>query len=171
MIRLLLLPVIWVFINIVAAAWLIRLTKWRKNRVTLLFLAINAALILFIVQSFREMTHPNSKRLKQQALALLAKSGGIDEVCKESDQIFKKFGVTEWYSFKDSDLKQFPAIAALGDVDWIWPEKQDSPAYIQVRVHPFLAHYAIYIYDTNSIKRLATDPKVFEVSAAIYVSK
>src|SRR5882724_1730941 len=98
MIRLLLLPVIWVFINIVAAAWLIRLTKWRKNRVTLLFLAINAALILFIVQSFREMTHPNSKRLKQQALALLAKSGGIDEVCKESDQIFKKFGVTEWYS-------------------------------------------------------------------------
>src|SRR5882762_12033090 len=114
MIRFLLPLLIWVFINIGAAACLIKLTKWRKNRVRLLFLVVNAALIFYMVQSIRAITHPNPKRLKQQALALLAESGGIDEVYKEADGIFKRFGVSEWYTFKDSDLKQFPAIAALG---------------------------------------------------------
>jgi len=34
------------------------------------------------------------------------------------------------YPFKDSDLKRFPRFRAW-DVDWIWLENQECPAYIQ----------------------------------------
>jgi len=62
----------------------------------------------------RRIPHLNSKtRLKQQAAGTARNSGGIDEVYKES------YGYSNGLAcpmvhFQDSDLKQFPSIAALG---------------------------------------------------------
>src|SRR2546427_284764 len=98
-------------------------------KVTLLTLAIPVIVIGLVMY----MTKPemNAESAGIQAKQLIASVGGPSKVCDEASQMFKRFGVsTEERFFNASELKDYPTIAALGEVDGIWP---GSPPYIKIR--------------------------------------
>jgi len=86
----------------------------------------------------------------EQANLLVARVGGAAKIRKEANQIFRRFAVTNIHFFSASELKDYPAIFALGQVDGIWA---DSPAYIKVRVGTHINGYIIHIVDTNSASK------------------
>jgi len=121
-----------------------------------------------IIVRNRNDTEPAS--LARKVRTLLTEVGGTKEVYKEADQIFERFGVDRLYWFNPSDLKQFPALSALGDVDFISPKDQRSTAYIQVRIHPPNDHYLIYILDSNTASS-NTPPSAVRVDSRICASR
>jgi hypothetical protein len=88
--------------------------------------------ILTIVYVLSEL-QPNRNVVSagKQATLLIAKAGGAANICLEANRLFTRFGDSDQYFFKNSDLKDCQAIKTLGKVDGIWP---GSPAYIKIRV-------------------------------------
>jgi hypothetical protein len=144
-----------------------------KNSVALfLSMAILVvAIIVFFVIPRLLFPRPNLDPVSagREATALIAKVGGADEVCKEADQLFRRFAVTNVYLFQDSDLKDFPAIAALGQVNGIW---SGPPARIMVRVGSHFDGYAINILETNMNTMYRKGTREVEiVTSRIFVSR
>jgi hypothetical protein len=114
---------------------------------------------------------PSDRNVKE----LLAKAGGADEVCKEADQIFQKYGVTNQTFFFDDMLKDYPAVNALGKVDYIMPDEPliSQRAYIKIRVgNVHWDGYMMYIADTNFDYKFEMGRDVLEVvKNRVYVTK
>jgi hypothetical protein len=87
--------------------------------------------------------------VRLQAIDLIEKAGGSAKICDESDKMFKRFGVSKVRFLKPSELKEYPAISALGKVDGIWP---GEPPYIKVRVGPHGRGFVIQIASPSSKK-------------------
>ena len=123
-----------------AVGWLCtRIFKWKAARVALIMAGCLVAACLWLVIEIRNINRVNPDSIKRQALAALTKSG-LDEVRKESGQIFKRFGVAQMYWFKASDLANYPAVASLGDVDFISAEDNSSAA---ISKYAFILHTII----------------------------
>lgn len=97
---------------------------------------------------------------KQAAQLLLERAGGTAEVCREANQMFKRFGVDKITFLGSDDLKSYPAVSALGKVDGIWP---GSPAYIKIRIGTHRDGYLISILDTNSAVSYEKGPNEVEI--------
>src|SRR3989442_14855937 len=95
-----------------------------------------------------------------QAEQLITKAGGAAKVCDEACQMFKRFGGSQVKVFSASELEHYPAIAALGEVDGIWP---GSPAYIKIRVGTHIRGFMIEIADTNSPVKYVKSPNTLEL--------
>jgi hypothetical protein len=96
-----------------------------------------------------------------QANQLIASVGGPAKVCDEASQIFKRFGVVSNVKFfNPSELKDYPTIASLGNVDGIWP---GEPSYIKIRVGTHINGFIIQIVDTNNPVKYVKSSNTLEV--------
>jgi hypothetical protein len=123
----------------------------------LLVLILSVIFVAIVTDTRFKLAEQN---LGDEAKVLIDKAGGSDAVCREAHQIFSRFGGDELWLFNPSDLKDFPAISALGHVECIIANK---PAVIQVRVRDSRDGYIIHIANTNSIYRYQTSSNTTEV--------
>ena len=131
------------------------------------FIAI-AVLAAFIIPS-RMLVNTSMTAAGDVAQQLLTQSGGADRVCKEADQIFQQFGITNQTFFLNNILSNYPAITALGKVDYIMP---DTQAYIKIRVGNHLNGYIIQIVDTNGNYKFKRGRDTLEVvKDRIFISR
>jgi len=98
--------------------------------------------------------------------------GGVEKVSKEARAIFDRFGTNEFRFIYDQDLREFPAIAALGNSVGIYPKASGVPANIRIRFGPHANTKFIFIYDPNEssgVKQQAAAGFI-EVTNNIFVS-
>jgi hypothetical protein len=104
-----------------------------------------------------------------EARKLLAGVGGSSNVCNEADQVFKRFGVAKETFFDSSDLKAYPAIAALGGVCVIFP---DNPPRLSIRIGNHRNGFFIDIPDTNSPAKYPVSSDTIElVKSRVFVHR
>jgi hypothetical protein len=142
------------------------------RKVMFFTLAMVAIAIVIVIYTTRPATNLESAGV--QANQLIASVGGPAKVCDEASQMFKRFGVAKEEFFETSELKDFPAIAALaalGNVNgiWIWP---GSPPRISIRVGTHLNGFFIEIADTNSPGKYVKSTNTLElVESCVFVHR
>ena len=103
-----------------------------------------------------------------QATASLQKVGGVEEVRKEAERVFAKFGVSRATAFySQSELKDFPALTGLGTVCLILP----NPACLTIRSGNHLDGYTIEIYQTNYSIHEFDHSTLTQLGPGIYVHR
>jgi len=135
---------------------------------TLIFAGIVAAVAIFIYTT-KPVTNLQSAGVK--ANELIAGAGGSSKICDEAAEMFRRFGVSKQKFFSFSDLRDYPAIAALGAADRIclYP---GSPPYIAIQVGTHLDGFMIEIADTNSPGRYPKSSNTLElVNSQIFVHR
>jgi hypothetical protein len=126
------------------------------------------ALLAFVIGVFRFRPRLDVEPMRQQATQLLA-NVGPEKVCEEANQIFGRFGTEKLRFFEKADLTDYPAIAALGKVDGIWP---GPPAYIKIRIGTHMDGYIMEIADTNSSAKYEPSTNCVElVKSCIFVHR
>jgi hypothetical protein len=141
----------------------------RRKVVFLVFLvfATIAAGLVMLIYTTRPVT--NLEPAGVQAKHLITSAGGPAKVCDEANQMFKRFGVTEVKFFDPADLKDFPALTALGTVRGIWP---GSPPRISIRVGTHQDGFFFDIADTNSPGKYPKTPDTLElVDSCVFVHR
>src|SRR3989442_10386640 len=125
---------------------------------TLGTIAIAIVIVIYTIRPVRDV-----KSAGVQANQLIANVGGPAKVCDEASRMFQRFGVSKVKSFYNvSELKEYPAIAALGTLDRIriYP---GNPPYIAIRVGTHLNGFMIEIADTNSPGKYVKSPGTLEL--------
>jgi hypothetical protein len=138
-----------------------------------LFFSIFVTALFFVVRHvFVIRPNLDVESAAKQAVVLLNKAGGINEVCREASIIFGRFGISELQFFSDTDLRDFPAMVALGKVDGIWPEEPPYvPAYIKIRVGNHMDGYIISIINTNTTIKYQMSKGKIALNPCIYVNR
>jgi len=130
-------------------------------------LAMIAAAVVIVFFMTRPVTDLESAGV--QANQLIASVGGPAKVCDEAGQMFRRFGVSEVKFFDPAELKEYPAIAALGKVRGIWP---GSSPRISIRVGTHRDGFFIEIADTNSPAKYPKTSNALElVESCIFVHR
>ena len=114
----------------------------------LLILGVTASLIALILLGLNIVfhSHLSMDSADKDMRLLFSKVGGVEEICKEAGEIFIRFGNTDQRPLSKLELNDYPAIAALGKVDGIWPR---TPPIIKIRVGNHWDGYIIEIVDTR----------------------
>jgi hypothetical protein len=114
--------------------------------------AVTLVAAAFVALIWTAKHHGSPEAIHLHAQEVIMKAGGPEEICSQGNQFFAKFGTSKLKFFKASEIKDYPAIAALGTVDGIFP---DEPPYIKVRVGNHFTGFAIEIMDVRQ-RKLAT---------------
>jgi hypothetical protein len=132
--------------------------------VSVALLAVFASLVLLLHHLL--MPNLNLDEAVSKARQSIQDAGGADEVRKEADGMFEKFGLGQQTNFySQSQLAAFPAIQSLGRVGFIMPD----PPFIVIRAGNHLDGYTIEIYARNHFLTTYDHSKVVELSDGIYV--
>ena len=115
--------------------------------------------------------HPETTM--SQVGEMFEKVGGIEKVNTEARAMFARFGTNELRFVYDQDLKDFPAIAALGNSVGIYPATSGLAANIRIRFGSHANTEFIFIYDPNDSSGVKeqTASGFLQVSTNIFVSK
>src|SRR2546428_6137387 len=99
------------------------------------FCVITYCFILGVVLGMgcNSSTQTDNETTLIEAQNMLKKAGGEDKVKKEAKQVFARFGTEKTRFIVDSELKEFPAIAALGNSVDIHAPSPGFPANISIR--------------------------------------
>jgi len=129
--------------------------------------AVIAIAVVIVIFTTRPAT--SLKTAGIQANQLITSAGGPAKICDEASQMFKRFGISKERFLSASDLKDYPAIAALGESHVILP---DNPPRMSIRVGTHLNGYFIEIADTNSpIKYIQSSNTLELVKSCIFVHR
>jgi len=140
-----------------------------KKRSKIIYLTLATLFIVIVVVMYTTKPVLNVESAGIQANQLIVSAGGSSKVCDEASQMFKRFGVSNVKFFNSSELKDYPAIAALGTVDGIWP---GSPPYIKIRVGTHIRGFIIEIADTNSpVKHVKSTNMLEVVDSCVFVHR
>jgi hypothetical protein len=137
----------------------------------LIIFAALAAGVLVLIYTTKPVTDLKSAGVK--ANQLMASAGGTGKVCKEASEIFRRFGVSKQRFFSFSELKDYPAIAALCTPDMdrvcLYP---GQPSYIAIRVGTHRDGFIIEIADTNCPGKYPASPGTLElVNSCVFVHR
>jgi hypothetical protein len=116
----------------------------------------------------------NSELTESQIAAMFGKAGGVDKVNQEAKSIFDRFGTSKITVLTISNLNDFPAMTALGNSVILWPESVDGgkvPPHIEVRFGSHFNTRFVFIFETNYVAQLQSNPVVFRAASNIFVSK
>jgi hypothetical protein len=153
-------------VNSWACLGFLRLMK-TPLKVLLFTLAILCIVIVAVIYATKPDMNVESAGV--QANQLIASVGGPAKICDEANQIFKHFGVSKVKFFEPSELKDYPAIASLGNVDGIWP---GEPPNIKIRVGTHVRGFIIQIVDTNNpVKYVKSSNTVEVIDSCIFVHR
>ena len=111
---------------------------------SLLIASVLIAVVVILIYSIR--SGPSRNVMNRWAEDLVSKSGGPTEVCGQANQLFNRFGTSKVTVLKPSDVKDYPAIAALGIVDGILP---GDPPSIKIRVGNHIRGFIMELGDTR----------------------
>jgi hypothetical protein len=151
------------------------LTKFSVLKIISVFICIVIVLVLADTLGF--LWHP--KMNAEKMLKRVDNVGGLNELNQEAKIIFDRFGTNEWKCLDESDLKNFPAISALGNSVGIFPESADDPTkvstHIRIRYGSHFYTKLIFIFQTEPEALRATNiinaPFAFQVSSNIFATK
>jgi hypothetical protein len=151
------------------------LTKFRAVKIISVFVCI--VIILVLANGLGFLWHP--KMTARTVLKRIDKVGGLNELNQEAKIIFDRYGTNEWKFLNESDLKDFPAISALGNSVGIFPESADDPTkvptHIRIRYGSHFYTKLIFIFQTEPEVLRATNiinaPFTFQVSSNILATK
>ena len=104
------------------------------------------------------------------ARRLLEQSGGVARVNTEASAVFLKHATNEVRFLSDADLRDFPAIASLGNSVAIHPEHSGFPAHIRVRFGSHRNTRFMFIFDPTNGARTAGDWGLVQVASNIFLS-
>jgi hypothetical protein len=140
--------------------------------VLLAIFAMVAAAVLILIYTTRPVTDVESAGV--QARKLIASVGGPAKICDEANQMFKRFGESKEKFLETSELKDYPAVAALaalGNFGGIWI-RPDSPPHFSIRVGNHRDGFFIEIADTNSPAKYLKSPNSLELlDSCIFVHR
>jgi hypothetical protein len=144
----------------------------RRNALFIAFFlfAVIVAGALVLIYTTRPVTNLESAGV--QANQLMTSAGGPAKVCDEANRMFRRFEVSNVkFFYTASELKDFPAIAALGAPDWI-TIFSGSPPYMRIRVDTHRDGFIIKIVDTNSPGKYVKSPGDLElVDSCVFVHR
>jgi hypothetical protein len=154
------------------------LTKFSVLKIISVFICIVIVLVLADTLGF--LWHP--KMNAEKMLKRIDKVGGLNELNQESKIIFNRLGTNEWRFLYPDDLKDCPAISALGNTFGYYPEgadeiqdSRDFPKHIWIRYGSHFYSKSIFIFQTEPEMLRATNlinaPFVFQVSSNILATK
>jgi hypothetical protein len=122
-----------------------------------------------------------SEMTKTRAIEMFDKVGGVDKVNQEAKVIFDRFGTNNPDFLSESDLKDFPAISALGNSVGTFPQptvvtfhqsiKIDFPPHIRVRRGLHSNTMLIFIFEPNKVTELKDASSFVQVTSNIFVTK
>lgn len=153
----------------VAGAMIAKKLLGRRSVVFTVFfvLAAIAAGIAILVHAARPKTDIESAVVR--ANQLVATVGGPAKVCDEANQMFKRFGVSKQKFLTTAELRDYPAIAALGRWPVIFP---GSPPYISIRVGTHIDGFCFVIPDTDSPGKYPRDNRTVELrDSCVFVQR
>ncbi len=138
-----------------------------------LFLAVLgelAAFIVFVAVALHFALTPNLSMVNAASdmNKLFAKAGGSEKVRKEADEIFHRFGCAAYRPLFSEVLKNYPAIAALGEAITIFP---GAPGYISIRSGAHLNCYFIEVIDMSDSRRYRKDENTLKTGRGVYVHR
>jgi hypothetical protein len=117
----------------------------RKTLILVVGCAFGIVLIIYLSRAFRPSLDPAGPA--KQTVLLLAKAGGAEKVCEEASRLLNRFQGVDLKLFYGSELRDFPALTSLGNVDGIW---SGPPAYIKIHVQDGHVHgFMINIINSN----------------------
>lgn len=93
-----------------------------------------------------------AEKSSTHAMQLIQNAGGVDAINKEAKAILARLGGANERVLSGSELKQFPAIAGLGDLVVAYNSAPGFPPHVRVRFGPHQDIHFILIFDP-------TDPK------------
>ena len=151
------------------------LAKFSALKIISVFVCI--VIVLVSANGLGFLWHP--KMTAGKVLKRIDKAGGLNELNQEARIIFDRFGTNEWRFLYEDDLKNCPAISALGNAFGYFPESADDPTkvptHIWVRYGSHFYTKAIFIFQTEPEMLRATNlintPFVFQVSSNILATK
>jgi hypothetical protein len=136
-------------------------------RLIIITLAVVVIVFILVMHATKPVTSVKSAGI--QANKLIASVGGPSIVCGEAAQMFKRFGVSKEQFFESSELKGFPAIAALGNAVRIVP---GNPSLISIRVGTHIDGFFIEVADTNNPAKYVKPPSTLEiVDSCVFVHR
>jgi hypothetical protein len=122
-----------------------------------------------------------SEMTNAQVTEMFDKAGGVDKVNREAKIIFDRFGTNNPDFLSESDLKDFPAISALGNsvgtflqptvVTFHQSIKIDFPPHIRVRRGLHSNTMLIFIFEPNKVTELKDASSFVQVTSNIFVTK
>ena len=114
---------------------------------------------------------PQAKRI--EGVELLSKPGWIANVDQEARNIFDRFGTNENTFLYDNDLRDFPAIQALGNAIRMCSEDSMYSRRIQIRYGTHFRTKFVLIFDprTATTPRLNSAMGFFQVSSNVYATR
>lgn len=138
-----------------------------RRSVMLFTLAMIAIAILLLIYTTRPATNLQSAGI--QANKLITAAGGPAKVCNEANRMFSRFKVSDVKFLDAAELKDFPALNALGTVRGIW---SGSPPHISIRVGTHRDGFFFDIADTNSPGKYPKSPDTLElVDSCVFVHR
>jgi hypothetical protein len=86
---------------------------------------------------------------RSRTLKLFARVGGVNKVNQEAKVMFARFGTKETRFLSESDLKNVPAISALGNSVVLLGYSSDTAPEIQIRLDAYKRTKFIDIFPLN----------------------
>jgi hypothetical protein len=140
--------------------------KGSRNLViaTWAMLAVGFLIIAYASWSVRTLRWPAA-----HANQLIGSVGGPAKVCDEATGVFERFGTQEERVLTSCDLKEYPAIAALGTWTHILP---GTPPRISIIVETPWYTYFIVIVDTDGPEKFVKPPHYRElIDSRVFVHR
>lgn len=136
------------------------ISRSRRKRLPALLLIIGSIAIFFVVHKYITTLVRDIKPARDQANQLIAAVGGPTKVCDEASQIFFRFGISNFRFLTPSELRNYPAIAALGKAQAIVP---GFPSTISIQTGTKWNTFFIEIVDTNSVEKYPQNSHTLEL--------
>jgi hypothetical protein len=100
----------------------------------------------------------------------IEKVGGVSIINQEARVVFDRFGTKEFRFLYESDLKDCPAIAALGNSVGLYNESPGTAAQIRVRYGSHSNTKFIFILDPRAPSQFKGPPGCSQIASNIFVS-
>jgi hypothetical protein len=142
----------------------------KKLAVTLLISAILAAAYVAYIYVMRSTDNSDILSASKDAQTRIAMAGGVEKIRGEAKDVFRTFGRSK-IGFMADELRGYPAIGILGQMDGIVPDSSAFPAHIKIRVGGRSNGYVIAICDPDSSEKPKAGQSFAEIESFIYVAQ
>jgi len=142
-----------------------RIMKKPPN-IILYLLGFFALVVATVIYLTRPVT--NVQSAVPAANRLIANAGGPAKVRGEAGALLSRFGTSDPRFLTSAEIKDYPAVASLGDIFSIWP---GAPPYVEIRVGSHLNGFFIDIVSTNGPGHYRKLDQSAEIASGIFLRR